>query len=129
MTIGSANSLPLLGQQLSMTFLCRDPTVATWQALVALRRRATTDSSPSFDTLLLVLVRVRGARLWNERLPDGRSKEKLLMAIDRATDVTTRRRALALVGPTKSRLRTWTNRQGLCTLDDGFGNQQSATDH
>jgi putative transposase len=68
--------------------------------------------------LLLVLVRVRGARLVNDRLPDGQDKEKLLLAISLASKAASRRRALALVGLTEARFRAWTRRQGLCTLDD-----------
>jgi putative transposase len=68
--------------------------------------------------LLLVLVRVRGARLMNDRLPDGRDKQKLLAAVGRATKVASRRRALALVGLTEVRFRAWARRQGMCTLDD-----------
>ena len=68
--------------------------------------------------LLLVLVRVRDARLVNDRLPDGHDKEKLLAAIGRAAKIASRRRALALVGLTDARFRAWTRRQGLCALDD-----------
>ena len=68
--------------------------------------------------LLLVLVRVRGARLVDERLPDGKDKARILSAIERALRVVPRRLVFAAVGMSASRLRRWKARSALCVLDD-----------
>ena len=68
--------------------------------------------------LLLVLVRVRGARLIDERLPDGNDKTQILAAIDRATRGAPRWLVFAAIGMSASRLRRWKARSALCVLDD-----------
>jgi putative transposase len=68
--------------------------------------------------LLLALVRVRRARLTDDRLPQGNDKQRVLRAIDRAVKVVPRWLALSAVGLTEARLRRWKQRAALCLLDD-----------
>lgn len=84
--------------------------------LAQLERRLTV--MRSLLCLLLVWVRVRGARLTDDRLPEGRDKERMLAAIERATKVVPRWLVLAAVGLSETRCRRWKRRAALCTLDD-----------
>jgi len=68
--------------------------------------------------LLVVLIRVRGARLLGERLPDGRDKAALLAAIERARQVLPLRQVLAQLGLTPKRFNAWRSLAVHCALDD-----------
>jgi len=68
--------------------------------------------------LLLVLIRVRGARLTDDRMPVGKDKQRIIAAVKRAAKTVPRRMALRAVGLTESRFRRWQHREALCVLDD-----------
>jgi transposase InsO family protein len=68
--------------------------------------------------LLLVLVRVRGARLSDDRLPEGRDNARIVSAVLRASKVVPRRTALRAIGLTESRFRRWKGLPLACGLDD-----------
>jgi len=84
--------------------------------LVRLERRLTV--MRSLLCLLLVLVRVRGAGLTGDRLPEGKDKMQILTAIERAMRVVPRWLVLSVIGMNASRLRRWKVRSALCVLDD-----------
>ena len=70
-------------------------------------------------TLLLVLVRIAGARLSGERLAEGEDKDKVLRAIERAVRVLPLRSVLRILGLGSSRYHAWTrSRTKGCPLDD-----------
>ena len=70
-------------------------------------------------TLLLVLVRIAGARLSGERLPEGEDKDKVIRAIERAVRVLPLRSVLRILGLGSSRYHAWTrSRTKGCPLDD-----------
>jgi putative transposase len=68
--------------------------------------------------LLWALVRVRGARLEEERLPEGTEKAALLTAIARAKPHLGLDTALRLMGLSASRYHAWRQPLRLCQLDD-----------
>lgn len=68
--------------------------------------------------LLLVLIRVRGARLTDDRLPEGNDKTRILAVIDRTVKAVPRWLALAAVGLNVTRWRRWKQGATLCILDD-----------
>jgi len=68
--------------------------------------------------LLVVLVKVRGARLTGDRLPEGKDKARILSAIDRAMRIAPQWLVLAAIGMNASRIRRWKARSALCVLDD-----------
>jgi hypothetical protein len=82
------------------------------------RLEARADALLAIVRLLLVLVRLRGARLDGERLPEGAAKEQVLNSIKRATSVLKLDTALRVVGLSASRYHAWRQTQQLCQLDD-----------
>jgi putative transposase len=69
--------------------------------------------------LLLVLIRTFRIRLDFERLPDGKSKQKLLRAIERADKVLPLRSVLRILKLSSSRYHAWKRaEENGCKLDD-----------
>ncbi len=57
--------------------------------------------------LLIVLVRMRGARLTDDRLPEGADKQRALNALQRSTSVLRLDTALRVVGLSTARYHAW----------------------
>jgi putative transposase len=86
------------------------------QEILKLRRRV--EKLASLLRLPLALVHASGVRLSGERLPDGRAKERILRAVDRARECLPMRAVLRFLGLSPSRFHAWRRRQTACTLDD-----------
>ncbi len=68
--------------------------------------------------LALALLHVSTFTLAGERLPDGRDKQRILRAIDRARACIPLRALLRLLRLSPSRFHAWRRRHIVCTLDD-----------
>jgi hypothetical protein len=68
--------------------------------------------------LLFTFIDVMEVRLDGVRLPEGKSKEALLKAFDRATKVLVPKAALAAIGLPASRYGAWRRAEKKCHLDD-----------
>ena len=68
--------------------------------------------------LIKAMVRVSGFKLNMERLPDGREKAKLLVAIDRSVKTLALSTTLRIVSLSPSRYHAWKRGERVCGLDD-----------
>jgi transposase InsO family protein len=68
--------------------------------------------------LLVTLVRVTGTTLADARLPSASAKRRVLYAIDHAGGAIGRDAALRILGLSPARVRGWSRRELLCTLED-----------
>ena len=68
--------------------------------------------------LLVVLLKLSGFRLDEQRLPDGAAKAKLLRAIDRCKEALSLKSALRLVRLSSARYHAWKRAEKRCELDD-----------
>jgi hypothetical protein len=76
--------------------------------------------------LLLLLVRLAGARLDGKRLPEGENKRSVIRAIERATRVVPIKVALRTIGLSAGRYQDWC-RTRVCELDDRTRGVQKLT--
>ena len=67
--------------------------------------------------LIVVLLKVCDVSMVRRRLPSGQKKRALLRAVDRSTESLPLRKALRLLGLSKSRYYSW-KREEECELDD-----------
>jgi transposase InsO family protein len=67
--------------------------------------------------LLLVLLKLSGFRLESLRLPEGKSKQRLLREVDRACQIYPLRKVLGMIGLSPSRYHAWV-RKSECGLTD-----------
>jgi hypothetical protein len=81
-----------------------------------LKRRA--ERQTAIIRLLVVLLKLSGFRLDEQRLPDGKAKAKVLHAVDRCKDALTLKSALRLVGLSPARYHAWKRADKRCELDD-----------
>jgi len=81
-----------------------------------LKRR--TERQTAVIRLLVVLLKVSGFRLDEQRLPDGKAKVKVLRAVDRSKDALTLKSALRMVGLSPARYHAWKRAEKRCELDD-----------
>jgi transposase InsO family protein len=68
--------------------------------------------------LALVLLRCSGFELSHERLPDGRTKIRILRAVDRAREYVPLRAVLRFLRLSPSRFHAWRRLQHACALND-----------
>ena len=68
--------------------------------------------------LLVVLLKLSGFRLDEQRLPDGKAKAKVLRAVDRSKDALPMKSALRLVRLSPARYHAWKRAEKRCELDD-----------
>ena len=68
--------------------------------------------------LLLVLLRISGFSLANERVPEGRAKTALLRAIERTREFLPLRTVLRVLRLSPARYHSWRSLQETCSLDD-----------
>jgi len=68
--------------------------------------------------LTLALLRTSGFRLTGARLPDERTKRRILRAVDRAREYLPLRAVLRFLCVSPSRFHAWCRRQDRCALDD-----------
>ena len=68
--------------------------------------------------LLVVLLKLSGFRLDEQRLPDGTAKAKVLRAVDRSKDALALKSALRLVRLSPARYHAWKRAEKQCELDD-----------
>jgi hypothetical protein len=68
--------------------------------------------------LALVLLRCSGFKLSHERLPDGRTKIRILRAVDRAREYVPLRAVLRFLRLSPSRFHAWRRLQHACALSD-----------
>jgi len=90
------------------------------QALQAevLRLRQQVEKLRAITRILFACFRALDVDLSRRRVPEGRSKVRLLRAVDRARDVLRLHRALAMIGLSASRLHAWKRAERGCDLDD-----------
>ncbi len=81
-----------------------------------LKRRA--QRQTAIIRLLVVLLKLAGFRLDEQRLPDGTAKAKVLRAVDRSEDALALRSALRLVRLSPARYHAWKRADKRCELDD-----------
>jgi len=81
-----------------------------------LKRR--TERQPAIIRLLVVLLKLSGFRLDEQRLPDGKAKAKVLRAVDRSKDTLPMKSALRLVRLSPARYHAWKRAEKRCELDD-----------
>ena len=81
-----------------------------------LKRRA--ERQTSIIRLLVVLLKVSGFRLDEQRLPDSKAKAKVLRAVERSKDALTLKSALRLVRLSPARYHAWKRADKRCELDD-----------
>ena len=81
-----------------------------------LKRRA--QRQTAIIRLLVVLLKLSGFRLDEQRLPDGTAKAKVLRAVDRSKDALALRSALRLVRLSPARYHAWKRADKRCELDD-----------
>jgi putative transposase len=86
------------------------------QEVVKLRRRVR--KLTALLRLALALLRTSGFRLTGARLPDGRTKTRILRAVDRAREYLPLRAVLRFLRVSPSRFHAWRQRQRACALDD-----------
>jgi hypothetical protein len=68
--------------------------------------------------LLVALLRVFGLELVDRRLPDGKQKDQLLKAIDRAGKSLPLKAVLSVIGLSPARYHSWRRARVKCELDD-----------
>jgi transposase InsO family protein len=68
--------------------------------------------------LLVVLLKLSGFRLDEQRLPDGTAKARLLHAVDRSRNALPLKAALRLVRLSPARYHAWKRAEKRCDLDD-----------
>ena len=81
-----------------------------------LKRRA--QRQTAIIRLLVVLLKLSGFRLDEQRLPDGTAKAKVLRAVDRSKDALSLKSALRLVRLSPARYQAWKRAEKQCELDD-----------
>jgi transposase InsO family protein len=81
-----------------------------------LKRRA--QRQTAIIRLLVVLLKLSGFRLDEQRLPDGTAKAKVLRAVDRSKDALALKSALRLVRLSPARYHAWKRAEKRCELDD-----------
>jgi len=86
------------------------------QEVLTLRRRV--QKLAALLRLALVLVRLSGFTLSDERLPDAPDKLRILRAIDQARACIPLRALLRLLSLSPSRFHAWRRRHTVCALDD-----------
>jgi len=86
------------------------------QEVVKLRRRV--KKLTALLRLALALLRSSGFTLTHERLPDGRAKIRILLAVDRARAFVPVRALLRFLRVSPSRFHAWQRLQHACALDD-----------
>ena len=109
----------LLGQtpNVVVTLDATDLTAAELQQeVVKLRRRV--KKLTALLRLALALLRSSGFTLTHERLPDGRAKIRILLAVDRARAFVPVRALLRFLRVSPSRFHAWQRLQHACALDD-----------
>jgi transposase InsO family protein len=89
---------------------------ALHQEVLELRRRV--KKLTALLRLALVLLRCSGFELSHERLPDGRTKIRILRAVDRAREYVPLRAVLRFLRLSPSRFHAWRRRQYACALTD-----------
>ena len=90
------------------------------QALQAevLRLQQQVEKLRAITRILFACFRALDVDLSRRRVPEGRSKVRLLRAVDRARDVLRLHRALTMIGLSASRLHAWKRAERGCDLDD-----------
>jgi hypothetical protein len=68
--------------------------------------------------LLVALVRVFGLKLSDKRVPEGKQKDRLLRAVDRARKSLPLKAVLKIIGLSAARYHAWCRAQVKCELDD-----------
>ena len=86
------------------------------QEVLKLRRRV--QKLTVLLRLTLALLRTSGFRLTGARLPDERTKRRILRAVDRAREYLPLRAVLRFLRVSPSRFHGWCRRQDRCALDD-----------
>jgi transposase InsO family protein len=81
-----------------------------------LKRR--TERQSAIIRLLVVLLKLSGFRLDEQRLPDGKAKARVLRAVDRCKDALSLKSALRLVRLSPARYHAWKRAEKRCELDD-----------
>jgi transposase InsO family protein len=81
-----------------------------------LKRR--TERQTAIIRLLVILLKLSGFRLDEQRLPDGKAKSKVLRAVDRSKDSLPLTSALRLVRLSPARYHAWKRAEKRCELDD-----------
>jgi len=89
---------------------------ALHQEVLELRRRV--KKLTALLRLARVLLRCSGFELSHERLPDGRTKIRILRAVDRAREYVPLRAALRFLRLSPSRFHAWRRLQHACALTD-----------
>jgi putative transposase len=89
---------------------------ALHQEVLELRRRV--KKLTALLRLALVLLRCSGFELSHERLPDGRTKIRILRAVDRAREFVPLRAVLRFLRLSPSRFHAWRRLQHACALND-----------
>ena len=103
---------------------CRSVVSLDWQHDMAsvldenerLKRRA--ERQTAIIRLLVVLLKLSGFRLDEQRLPDGAAKGKVLRAVDRCTGALSLKSSLRLVRLSPARYHAWKRAEKRCELDD-----------
>ena len=92
----------------------------TWRRVLdeneRLKRR--TERQTAIIRLLVVLLKLSGFRLDEQRLPDGTAKAKVLRAVDRCKGALPLKSALRLVRLSPARYHAWKRAEKRCELDD-----------
>ena len=81
-----------------------------------LKRR--TERQTAIIRLLVVLLKLSGFRLDEQRLPDGKAKARVLRAVDRCKDALSLKSALRMVRLSPARYHAWKRAEKRCELDD-----------
>ena len=81
-----------------------------------LKRRA--QRQTAIIRLLVVLLKLSGFRLDEQRLPDGTAKARVLRAVDRCKGALSLKSALRLVRLSPARYQAWKRAEKRCELDD-----------
>jgi putative transposase len=89
---------------------------ALHQEVLELRRRV--KKLTALLRLALVVLRCSGFELSHERLPDGRTKIRILRAVDRAREYVPLRAVLRFLRLSPSRFHAWRRLQHACALND-----------
>jgi hypothetical protein len=86
------------------------------QEVLVLRRRV--KKLRALLRLALALLRSSGFTLAHQRLPEGRTKIRILRAVDRARAIVPLRALLRFLGLSPTRFHAWRRLQHACALDD-----------
>ena len=81
-----------------------------------LKRR--TERQTAIIRLLVVLLKLSGFRLDEQRRPDGKAKARVLRAVDRCKDALSLKSALRMVRLSPARYHAWKRAEKRCELDD-----------